>query len=74
MKFGCLKPAVSHDVTPLIELEAAWSQLTTLEIEELNEGKVEFNRDTEFSPLHYAVQMGNQPAVEFLKVREIILA
>ena len=74
-KFVCLRDAVSKSHSTEAELTAAWSKLTEAETQELlgeedgtKRGKMEFDEQVEFAPLHLATVYGNIRAVQFLLV------
>ena len=68
VKFECLESAVFKSDSTEAELSLAWSKLTAAELGELQGGKMEFNAQVEFAPLHWAAAHGNLKGVEFLLV------
>ena len=75
--FNCLLEVVTNLDTTNDDLNVAWSELSVSEVDELTGGnggadrggKVEFNAEKEFAPLHDAAYYGNLNALEFLLVR-----
>ena len=74
-KFDCLRDAVCHGKT-VQEMDAAWSQLSMAEIQELvgggrngeERGKTLFDNGSEFSPLHDAAFFGNSISLVYFLV------
>ena len=75
MKFGCLRDAAFSGKT-VQEMDAAWSRLSTAEIQELvgggrngeEGGKTLFKFGTECSPLHIAAAAGNSISLAYFLV------
>ena len=68
--FCCLNHAVENNDKRVEEWEAAWSKLSAAEVKELTRegGKLYFDDEEEYAPLHDSSAYGNQPGVEFLLV------